>query len=180
METLHLNIRDTVFEDCKIFADWEKDPAVTEFFTMNEDRNYEEVVTEFIESRKDESTHFFTITLKPELTPIGRVSFTRIDRHYDSLDITRIYIADPALRNRGYGEEALRALLQYAFLNLHMERVTLDHFIKNKGAAHLYAKVGFVDEGVMRNAGKKNGKYYDLALMSMTRSEYLNGNKGID
>ena len=39
-------------------------------------------------------------------------------------------------------------------------------------AASLYEKVGFVEEGVMRCAGKKNGKYVDLRLMSMLKEEY--------
>ena len=88
------------------------------------------------------------------------------------MDITRIYIADPALRGKGYGEEALRLILEYAFIHLHMERVTIDHFEKNRIAATLYDKVGFTNEGLMRNAGKKNGKYVNLQLKSMLRAEY--------
>ena len=114
----------------------------------------------------------FTITLKPEDKPIGKIYISRVNRAEDSLDITRIYIADPALRGKGYGEEALRLILQYAFINLHMERVTIDHFEKNRVAAALYDKVGFTNEGLMRNAGKKNGKYINLQLKSMLRAEY--------
>ena len=56
--------------------------------------------------------------------------------------------------------------------NFGMERVTIDHFEKNKRADYLYQKIGFQNEGLMRNAGKKNGKYVNLQLMSMLRSEY--------
>ena len=76
------------------------------------------------------------------------------------------------MRNHGYGEEALRLILEYAFIQLHMERVTLDHLIKNQHAAHVYEKVGFVDEALMRHGGKKAGKYVDLQLKSMLRAEY--------
>ncbi|MCQ2551071.1 MAG: GNAT family N-acetyltransferase [Clostridia bacterium] len=172
MESRNLIIRETTFDDCKYFANWEVNPDVTEFFTMDDDRNYEEIVTEFIKDSQDETKLCFTITLKPDMEPIGRVVISGINSHYDSLDITRIYIADPDNRNKGYGEEALRMVLEYAFIQLHMERVTLDHFTGNKPAANLYEKIGFKYEGVMRNAGKKNGKYVDLHLMSMLRSEY--------
>ncbi len=67
--------------------------------------------------------------------------FSRINRTDDSLDITRIYIADVNQRGKGYGEEALRLVLEFAFINLHMERVTIDHFEKNKPAAALYEKI---------------------------------------
>lgn len=172
MESRNLFIRETTFDDCKYFAEWEKQDVVTEFFTIDEDRDYEDIVTEFINSQDDKSKAFFTITLKPDNKPIGRIIVSNINEHYDSLDITRIYIADPANRQKGYGEEALRMVIEYAFINLHMERITLDHFTGNKPAANLYQKLGFKYEGVMRNAGKKNGRYIDLHLMSMLRSEY--------
>ena len=48
METKNLIIRESTFDDCSYFADWESDIAVTEFFSIDESRNYEEVVTVFI------------------------------------------------------------------------------------------------------------------------------------
>lgn len=172
MESKNLIIRETVFDDCKYFAEWEVLPEVTEFFTIDEGRDYEQVVTEFVRYNLDPTKLQFTITLKPEDKPIGKIFISRVNRVEDSLDITRIYIADPALRGKGYGEEALRLILQYAFINLHMERVTIDHFEKNRVAAALYDKIGFTNEGLMRNAGKKNGKYINLQLKSMLRAEY--------
>ena len=172
MESKNLIIRETVFDDCKYFAEWEVLPEVTEFFTIDEGRDYEQVVTEFVRYNLDPTKLQFTITLKPEDKPIGKIYISRVNRAEDSLDITRIYIADPALRGKGYGEEALRLILQYAFINLHMDRVTIDHFEKNRVAAALYDKVGFTNEGLMRNAGKKNGKYINLQLKSMLRAEY--------
>ena len=172
MESKNLIIRETVFDDCKYFAEWEVLPEVTEFFTIDEGRDYEQVVTEFVRYNLDPTKLQFTITLKPEDKPIGKIYISRINRAEDSLDITRIYIADPELRGKGYGEEALRLILEYAFINLHMERVTIDHFEKNRFAASLYDKIGFKNEGLMRNAGKKNGKYINLQLKSMLRAEY--------
>ena len=172
IESKHLILRNTVFADCAIFADWESQPSVSEFFTMNSDRDYEEIVRDFILFSEDPTKELFTILLKPEDKPIGRIILSRIDREEDSLDLTRIYIADPENRNKGYGEEAIRMILEYAFINLHMERVTIDHFSRNETARYLCHKIGFRDEGVMRHAGKKNGKYVDLCLLSMLRAEY--------
>ena len=177
MESKNLFIRETTFDDCKYFADWESQEIVTEFFTIDDDRDYEEIVTEFIKDSQDATKLLFTITKKPENKPIGRIVISNINDHYDSLDITRIYIADPENRGKGFGEEALRMVIEYSFINLHRERITLDHFTGNKPAANLYEKLGFKYEGVMRNAGKKNGRYIDLNLMSMLRSEYYENKK---
>ena len=172
LESMNLIVRESTFEDCSVFAKWETDPDVTEDFTIDEDRDYEEVVTEFIRYNMDPAKLQFTILLKPDERPIGRIYISNINTDCDSLDITRIYIANPDDRGKGYGEEALRLILDYSFLNLHMERVTLDHFEGNKRAAALYDKIGFTTEGLMRHEGKKNGKYMNLYLRSMLRAEY--------
>ena len=172
LETKNIILKESVFDDCKYFAQWESNPVVNEYFTIDEKRTYEEIVTEFVRYGLDPTKLQFTIFLKDDGRPIGRVYLSNINREYDSLDITRLYIADPDDRGHGYGEETLRLILDYAFLVLHTERVTIDYFEGNKIAAALYAKVGFTSEGLMRHSGKKNGKYINLQLKSMLRAEY--------
>ena len=167
-----LYLRDTNFDDLTLFAKWEVDPAVTKFFTISDGRTYEEIVREHFEREVDDTQKEFTICLKDTDEPIGRIYISNINDHYDSLDISRIYIADPNSRGKGYGEESLRLALKWAFEEMKCQRVTLDHFSDNVIANSLYKKVGFVPEGIMRNCGKKNGKYVDLHLMSMLRDEY--------
>ena len=94
MESKNLIVRETVFDDCRYFAEWEVMPEVTEFLTIDEDRDYEQIVKEFVRYSMDPTKLQFTITLKPEDKPIGKVYLSRINRADDSLDITRIYIAD--------------------------------------------------------------------------------------
>jgi len=171
-ETERTLIRETLEPDCAPFAVWERDPDVTEFFTMNKDRSYDDIAGELALEKEDPTCQYFTIVLKESGEPAGRVMLSRIDRHYDSLDITRIYIGPVNLRGRGLGREVLERILAYAFLDLGMERVTIDHFPANKRADHLYLKLGFTDEGILRSAGKKDGVYVDLQLKSMLRKEY--------
>ena len=172
LESKNLILRDTTFEDCTFFDEWEQREDVKEFFIISDNHGYREIVSQFVKSENNDEVKLFTITRKPEDEPIGRVILTNINKANDSLDLTKIYIADKENRNKGYGEESIRLILENAFINMHMERVTIDHFVSNEVAHHLYRKIGFRDEGIMRHAGKKNGKYYDLALMSMLRAEY--------
>ena len=171
MESQNISIRPSVFSDCKQFAKWETKFAVTEFFSINCDRDYEEVVVEFVERMADKTKLQFTICDKQE-NLLGRIYISNLSKEYDSLDITRIYIGDPNERGKGYGKEALKLMLDYCFINLHMERVSLDYFEGNKVASALYESMGFKHEGLARNACKKDGKYYNLNLMSILRSEY--------
>lgn len=172
MESRRLIIRESLIGDCQLFALWESQEEVNRWFTMDQDRNYNQIVQEFILRSVEADMMQLTIVKKEGEEPIGRIWISRIDDHYDSLDITRIYIADPALRGQGYGEEAMRMLLEYCFVHLHRERVTIDHITENRIASKLYTKLGFQYEGAARHAGKKDGRYVDLMQMSMLRSEY--------
>ena len=172
MEEKRIYIRKSIFADCEYFARWEAEPAVTEFFTIDAGRDYEETVREYVERENDPAAAQFTICAAGDDRPLGRIYVSNINRRYDSLDITRIYIAEPAERGRGCGRQALIAVLRWAFEEEGAERVTLDYFTDNKIAAALYEKLGFKREGIMRRAGKKDGRYVDLCLASMLRSEF--------
>ena len=176
METKNLVIRDSVFEDCKIFAEWESTPEVNKYFTMDDDRDYEYVVREYVDCDRKDKFRQMTILLKPDEKPIGRLVISNINDRNDSLKISRIYIADEEYRNKGYAKEALKEILEYIFINLHMERVTTTIFTDDKVGKALSNSLGFVDEGILRHAGKKNGKYFDLFEKSMLRAEYLSNN----
>ena len=130
-ENQHLLIRDVRFKDYEYFAEWEVDPEVTEFLSFDEDRSYEDVVNEAIRDKNDDTKMDLTIVDKKTDKPIGRVLVTRIDRHSDSLDITKIYIGDKSKWGQGIGEEVMRLLLAYFFTFMHMERISLDYYTGN-------------------------------------------------
>lgn len=173
METRNFIIRETEFKDYEYFAGWEVNPAVTKFLSFDENRTYEDVVTEALYNKKDETKMDFTVIKRETGEPVGRIYISRIDRHSDSLDITKFYIGDPSLWGKGVGREIMTEVLAYCFTFLHMERVTLDYYTGNKRASSLYESLGFKSEGVARNATKKDGRYHDLNLMSMLRSEFF-------
>lgn len=173
METQNFIIRETEFKDYEYFAVWEKDPIVTKFLSFDEERTYEDVVTEGLYNKFSAERMDFTIVERDTDKPVGRIYISRIDRHSDSLDITKFYIGDSSMWGKGVGREIMNEVLEYCFTFLHMERVTLDYYTGNKRASSLYESLGFKSEGVARNATKKDGRYYDLNLMSMLRSEFF-------
>ena len=119
----------------------------------------------------DDTCEQWTIVLKETGKTVGRIILCDINEHYDSLDITRIYIGEDSLRGHGLGREALEAMLAYSFNEKHMERVTLDYVTGNE-AADLYRSVGFRDEGNAVHCGKKDGYYVDLHKMAILSGEY--------
>lgn len=178
METKNFIIRESKFSDYEYFTKWEKDEKIVEFLSYDEDRSYEDVVTEALYNKKDQTKLDFTIVNRETELPVGRICISRINKDFDSLDITKFYIGETKLWGKGLDKEILNELLEYCFTFLHMERVTFDYYIGNRRAAALCEEMGFKDEGTARNAAKKDGKYYDLHVMSILRSEFF-GDKEI-
>lgn len=84
-----------------------------------------------------------------------------------------IGIGEPEYWSRGYGGEAMRLVLDYAFLELNLHRVTLDVFEYNPRAIHLYEKLGFRVEGRERRWVNRDGQRMDLIHMGILRREWL-------
>lgn len=73
---------------------------------------------------------------------------------------------------KGYGTDAMRLILKYAFTELNLFRVSLNVFEYNPRAIRSYEKAGFKHEGRIREFLHKDGKYYDLIYMGILRSEW--------
>ena len=172
LETKDLKIRPTEMDDLEMFYVWERDPAVTEFFSIGDGQTRDELYQKYFNDLQDPAARQFTIELKCECdnTVIGRIVIGDIIEGWKA-EIWRIYIADTALRGCGYGRQAMEAVMKYCFEELKLQRLYLDHYTGNP-ARYLYLNLGFKPEGCLRNNCRKNGVLYDVHLLSMLREEY--------
>ena len=184
LETNDLIIRPSEWADLDDFYMWEQLPEVTEFFSIRDGQTMEDVVKKYVSDEKDPKAQHFTILLKQEepdgfkvddfsygqTRKIGRIVLADIEDGWKG-EIWRIYIGEKALRGKGYGKQAMEAMMGYCFDVLGLERLYLDHYTGNP-AAGLYLSLGFKYEGVLRKNCRKNGVLYDVHLMSMLREEY--------
>lgn len=76
-------------------------------------------------------------------------------------------------RGKGYGTAACRATVAHAFDDLNLNRIQLGVLPENAAAIAVYAKNGFIQEGVLRQAAYKCGEYRDVILMALTRDDYV-------
>jgi len=70
-------------------------------------------------------------------------------------------------RGRGFGTDALRALVGFGFDQLRLERIWLDVYATNAGARRIYERVGFVHEGTLRRAVFREGRHVDVDRMAV-------------
>lgn len=74
---------------------------------------------------------------------------------------------------KGYGTDAMRIILRYAFDELNLKRVTLNVFAYNPRAIRSYEKAGFKLEGCQREALHKDGQRYDILYMGILREDWM-------
>ncbi|MBI5652037.1 MAG: GNAT family N-acetyltransferase [Chloroflexi bacterium] len=73
---------------------------------------------------------------------------------------------------KGYGTDAMRVLLRFAFTELNLLRVALNVFEYNPRAIKSYEKAGFKIEGCSRGVLNRDGKRYDAFEMGILRDEW--------
>ena len=74
---------------------------------------------------------------------------------------------------KGYGTDAMRLLLRYAFSELNLERVSLSVYGFNERAQRSYLKAGFKLEGRQREWLRRADQRWDMVYMGILRDEWL-------
>jgi len=102
---------------------------------------------------------------------LGVVYLLQIDWLNSSCEYA-IQIGEMSSQGRGVGCQATIKILEHAFSDLNLNRVHLTVLASNEKAIGLYNKIGFVEEGKLRKAVFKNGRYVDLIQMAILSDEY--------
>jgi len=82
-------------------------------------------------------------------------------------------IAKIGNRNKGYGLEAIRLILDHGFNNMGLERITGNTLEINKASIKVMEKAGFILEGRERKAVYFRGKKYDRLNYALLAEEYI-------
>lgn len=87
----------------------------------------------------------------------------------DNTGFLKFIIVDPDKRGAGYGKEMLKLALQYAFNITGVKSVGLNVFDENAAAKHCYEKVGFIEEGMTKNAFPYKNELWSRCHMIATK-----------
>jgi len=170
LKSKNLSLREIRKSDLSKFVKWLNDPDITEFLTIIPPLTYEQEQKWYEEMCSDDTKINFSIDLNETDELIGMCGFN-INRIYKCAHLG-IIIGEKKYWNKGYGTECLKLLINHIFSNYEFERIELDVFEYNLMAIRCYEKVGFVKEGIKRNAIFKKGKYQNIVMMSILRSEW--------
>ncbi|MBY8984181.1 MAG: GNAT family N-acetyltransferase [Candidatus Lokiarchaeota archaeon] len=156
------------------YLKWFNDPEIIQYLSMFRPmtRMMEEDWIENLKNRDD--TIAFAILITDENVGeklIGNCGLHRIDWKNRVAEVG-ITIGEKEYQGKGYGTEAMEILIDYAFKSVNLNRVQLRVYEFNSRAISSYNKIGFVEEGRMRQGIFIKGKYHDIIFMSILKEEW--------
>lgn len=83
------------------------------------------------------------------------------------------YELHPEAQGQGLMTEALREVIAWAFEVREVNRITADIHPANEPSLGLAGRIGFVEEGLQRQAGYWGGRHHDLILCSLLRDDWM-------
>ena len=157
--------------DLELCMRWINDPELIPYLNRRLPMGLEQERSWLKNQYNDPSSFSLAIVRKEDDEHIGNCGLHNINRFDRSAEFG-IMIGDPGSREQGYGTEAGRMLIEFAFRELNLHRVDLNVFSFNKRAQTVYEKLGFVHEGTKRESYFRHGAYHDTLMMSILETEW--------
>lgn len=173
-DSSRVRLRKVSNEDTELYHKWRNDMEVMYSTNLSLDVYSMETTKEFVDRviLGSHSAKSYIIVEKEKEIPIGIVALIHIDfknRNAESI----IDIGEKEYWGKGFGSEAFKLLLDYAFYEMNLHRVSLRVFSFNDRAIRLYNKLGFKREGNSRQSLFRNGKWHDIIHMGLLQNEYV-------
>jgi RimJ/RimL family protein N-acetyltransferase len=85
-----------------------------------------------------------------------------------------IYLGEKNYWGKGYATDTVRTVCRYGFDKMRLHKITLTVVTENEAAWRAYRKVGFVQEGRLREVFRRDGRWYDQYTMGLLAGELTN------
>lgn len=173
IETARMILRRFRTEDAEdMYANWASDPEVTRFLTWPPHANVDVTrskIEEWVQKYEDDGFYNWAMELKETGRVIGNISVVKLNEKTEAADIG--YCMSRAYWGRGFMPEALKAVMDYLFDVVGLNRVAACHDANNPKSGRVMEKAGMKLEGVLRAAGRNNLGICDEVWHAMIRSD---------
>lgn len=157
-------------EDAEKYVEWLNDFRTTDYLGKSGKIMTLENEKEYLTKAMDDEATLDIVTLAEDKL-IGTVGLESID-HLNRTGTLGIFIGDVEEREKGYGTEAIKLILDYGFNYLNLNNIKLDVVEFNNRAIGCYKKCGFKECGRRRKSEFIDGKYYDRISMDILKEEF--------
>jgi len=177
LNTQRLFLRQITQEDDNSLFEILSNEVTCEFLThnaVNDIANIKRLITGMQRFFDEKQRIRWGIAQKQDNSLIGHCGFFDIDKSNCCAEIS--YCLKSGLWGQGIMTEALEAMLKFGFENYGLNRIVAKVMKGNVGSMKVLQKLGFVQEGLLRESLYKNGQYHDLMIFSILKSEYHSTN----
>lgn len=173
VETERLILRRFTMEDVRaMFGNWASDDDVTRYLTWptHTDTSVTEMILgHWVESYANDDFYNWAIELKSIGQPVGSISVVRIREHVSCAEVG--YCMGKAWWHQGIMSEALKAVMDYLFDRVGMNRVQAKHAVDNPHSGGVMKKCGMTYEGTLRQYTRCNQGITDIEMYAMVASD---------
>ncbi|MQQ99783.1 GNAT family N-acetyltransferase [Glaciimonas sp. GS1] len=171
LETERLHLREIIPEDAATLFRIHSDADVMRYFGTNPmaDLTQAEALIEKWRNTPHPARRW-GVARKSDQTLIGTCGFFRWNVDWSCAMLG--YELDQQYWRQGFMREALAATLHWGFMEMGLNRIEAQVHPENQASLQVLATHGFVQEGLLRQAGYWAGKYQDLLQHSLLREEY--------
>ena len=167
---INIILREQREEDAEFFVFWFNQPEIMFKCGFEKTVDEEKIKKDINIYHKQEDSLWFTITdLNGNI--IGETGLLRMFPAWHCTDLS-IIIPDPKMQHKGYGTEAIRMMIDMAFSQYEMNRISIGVVGLNTNALAFYNKIGFKQEGIQEQGYFYNNEYSDFIMMRILRSEW--------
>jgi len=161
--------------DAEVMARWSRNSEYhrlldSDAFIPRSVKQTKEGIAEWMEHERHDGFGFMIRTLADD-RPIGFIGMGGINWNNGD-GFIGIGIGEPECWGKGYGTDAMRTLLRFAFDELNLHRVSLSVYTYNPRAIRSYEKAGFKIEGRARQVVNRDGQRADEVFMGVLREEW--------
>ena len=174
MLTQRLVLRPVRMSDAEDMYEYSRDPEVARHVLWDAHRSIHqtrEYIRFLIRQYRNAAPGTFAIALRDSGKVIGTIGFMWVQTDNRSAEVG--YSLSRAYWNQGIMSEALTAVVEFGFTKLGLNRIEAPHDCDNPASGHVMLHAGMRHEGTLRQRLYNKGRYVDVDLYAILRSDFL-------
>ena len=170
IQTERLTMRLFQADDLEFVFQHFSDPQVAQYLLDEPpvtDKSQAQEIVQFYLDSVGKPYNRWVIISKADDQRIGTCGFHKWNKSHQRAEIG--YDLSPNAWGQGYMQEAIRAAIQYGFNHMGLHRIEALVYPENTRSLHLLNKLGFKQEGNLRDYFYLDGKFYDHVILSLIK-----------
>jgi len=171
--TSRLRIRPARMSDAQDLFDYSQDPEVARHVLWDAHQSIHQTrayIRFLLKQYRSGQPGSFVIEMAKDSKVIGTIGFMWCQHENCSAEIG--YSLSRNYWNQGIMSEALRAVLQFGFETLRLNRIEAQHESDNPASGRVMAHVGMRHEGHLRQRIYNKGRFVDVELYAILREDF--------